>query len=499
MFSYSTKLVEGLEVPEGPEWPTTTLLDGSIYLWRTKVCLDIMIIKHNAFGIIEIVSYEPIVDQEAPRIYIRDDLLVDKLDAQKVEAAMKLRKSTSRKAEPDALLEAEAVAEAKLEFIMSHLRVTERSLDPRILTVTLAFAWADQLADPVATNMSEVLIAKPVGLKRFISPHYLTLIAGEVAASYLCVEEDQKRITKMRPASCEGVLTHRERWRIPLIYLRVRRGRFLSNKEARVWGQVSGRFGQCSHLTPGRAKTRSQKHMMKRVTAALTQRPYPLEPDLPPYLDTPELGPPTRTLLARLGMSPPSSISTSPILSAVPSNASSPSKNRPEAVAPAPTHTPTPNTPKGGIHLVNPMTPAPSSVGSPGSLSPANSIQEMVEGEGEEAELGAMSGQGVRQKPHTQRHTWEGEADHPGGEGVMDKLRSTLFNAMRGSIKRVSRGGNSGEGSAERESGQRDEKTTATGERARRSSEISEGERRDRNSFISLNTLTSPLVSPRLS
>jgi hypothetical protein len=178
MFSYTSKL--GVVQPPTAGAATTVLLDGSVYLWRTKVCLDVMIIQHKSFGVVELVTYEPIVDQEAPRLYICDEILVSKLSNKKIGEAMKdckMQRKLSNKKIDDTTMKEEAVQKIKLEFIMSHLRVLERSLDPRTLIVGLVFTSADQLADKEGgKNWSELVATKPVGLKRFISPHYMSLM-----------------------------------------------------------------------------------------------------------------------------------------------------------------------------------------------------------------------------------------------------------------------------------------------------------------------------------
>jgi hypothetical protein len=56
------------------------LMEGSKTFWRSRICLDIIIVSHPGQKCIELVAYNAIIGVEAPRIYISSVLLAVKIN-----------------------------------------------------------------------------------------------------------------------------------------------------------------------------------------------------------------------------------------------------------------------------------------------------------------------------------------------------------------------------------------------------------------------------------
>ncbi|KAJ1402315.1 hypothetical protein B484DRAFT_483758 [Ochromonadaceae sp. CCMP2298] len=121
-------------------------------------------------------------------------------------------------------------------------------------------------------------------MKRFVSPHYRSLVQGEVEACFKGIAADQKMILELRKRGevAEGrankVLTAMERWRLPMLYMKMLRGRFLGNKDAAVWSKVCKNF--------------KDQDVMVAVKKAL-EEPLPPSPRPPSPLPQSHPDPPT--------------------------------------------------------------------------------------------------------------------------------------------------------------------------------------------------------------
>mmetsp|Transcript_13966 Transcript_13966/g.30851 ORF Transcript_13966/g.30851 Transcript_13966/m.30851 type:complete len:100 (-) Transcript_13966:807-1106(-) len=50
------------------------LFEGCKNFWSKEAMVDIIIVAHKKYGLIEIVTYAPLVDREAPRLYLNEDV-----------------------------------------------------------------------------------------------------------------------------------------------------------------------------------------------------------------------------------------------------------------------------------------------------------------------------------------------------------------------------------------------------------------------------------------
>lgn len=71
---------------------TECIFEGTKLFWRTRNNLDICIIEHSDFNILEVVLYEPSIDVEAQRIYINLKVLKTKLNNEDIEEKLSFAK-----------------------------------------------------------------------------------------------------------------------------------------------------------------------------------------------------------------------------------------------------------------------------------------------------------------------------------------------------------------------------------------------------------------------
>lgn len=70
---------------EDPDEKLHIIFDGSISLWRSRTNLDLLIIHHEKHSCIEVVAYNPEVDQEAPRLYLDSRVLFATFDEHEIQ------------------------------------------------------------------------------------------------------------------------------------------------------------------------------------------------------------------------------------------------------------------------------------------------------------------------------------------------------------------------------------------------------------------------------
>ncbi|KAJ1432685.1 hypothetical protein B484DRAFT_24768 [Ochromonadaceae sp. CCMP2298] len=82
----------------------------------------------------------------------------------------------------------------------------------------------------------------------FYSPFQLFRSAGEISECYENLAADQQMILELRKKAAaaerraDKLLTAMERWRLPVLYMKLLRNQFLSNRDAAIWEKVSKNF-----------------------------------------------------------------------------------------------------------------------------------------------------------------------------------------------------------------------------------------------------------------
>ena len=156
------------------------LFQGAKCFWRTRNTVDIMLIIHHEFNVTEIITYEPSFDKEAPRIYLDNNILNGKIDQVDVEEKVRLAKEPilRRHAVPNVeKLRKEIINNAKTDYILNRLFISEFSPEKRTIRVEIQFNFRDfDDAHTSGADISLISCTKPTELELFKSPHYQTLL-----------------------------------------------------------------------------------------------------------------------------------------------------------------------------------------------------------------------------------------------------------------------------------------------------------------------------------
>mmetsp|Transcript_4170 Transcript_4170/g.9339 ORF Transcript_4170/g.9339 Transcript_4170/m.9339 type:complete len:479 (-) Transcript_4170:514-1950(-) len=218
------------------------LFSGSKQYWRTKRSIDIEIVEHKDRSLIEIVAYSPVVDKER-RLYLNSSVLVElSSDPTQFEEGLRVHKELCLRRREDFNKEKQMIKmvnKAKVEYILSRLTVDEFSIEERSFKVGFKFTGGDLELD--TGNQAMLLVACPPSVKILVSPHVRNLIEGEIETCYKHIKEEQCKILELRLRAAKSeentckALSVFEKWRLPLIYLKLLSKKSLSGRDAAIW------------------------------------------------------------------------------------------------------------------------------------------------------------------------------------------------------------------------------------------------------------------------
>jgi hypothetical protein len=149
-----------------PTKEVKVIYDGSKNFWRQRMSIDIYIVSHKIFHMIEIICFDHAAAFAAPRIYISKETLKPKLDSKDVEEKLRLRKEFFlRQRKPYVLEEIlEDVLEDEIvHFIISKINLKEAANQ---LEVVVTHQIHDAL-NPTAFVEVDLRCEKPVDLHPF--------------------------------------------------------------------------------------------------------------------------------------------------------------------------------------------------------------------------------------------------------------------------------------------------------------------------------------------
>jgi predicted transport protein len=156
------------------------IFQGAKCFWRTRNTVDLMIIHHVGLNVLEVVTYEPSFDKEAPRLYLDNAVLESKIDQSEVEEKLRAAKEPilRRHEVPNAeKLLKEIVTNTKVAYVLNRLFITEFSVENKVIKVELQFNFRDHDdAHNTGTDVSAVTCQRPPDLVQYKSPHYHTLL-----------------------------------------------------------------------------------------------------------------------------------------------------------------------------------------------------------------------------------------------------------------------------------------------------------------------------------
>ncbi|KAJ1416676.1 hypothetical protein B484DRAFT_454238 [Ochromonadaceae sp. CCMP2298] len=223
------------------ETPTEAVVvtAGAKFYWRHCASLEYMIVEHYAFDVLELITYDHMIDRESPRIYLRPHAIQALLAPEKVEQALAEAKELKQRLHlvPDtvAMLRA-SVSKMRADYIVEKLDILERSRFPKYLHVGL---------NGNAEEMATILCSKPARLQRFVSPHYFALLEGEAEDKKAAEEKACAEVLRLSKASEEyeekcgnARMTLNERWRTPIVFVKMQNGRHLGTADTKIWDKV---------------------------------------------------------------------------------------------------------------------------------------------------------------------------------------------------------------------------------------------------------------------
>lgn len=148
------------------------LYEGSKCFWRTRNTLDVTIVEHEDFAVVEVLAYDPGLDAEAPRLYLDDINLRSKVDATFIDRFVRLEKEKAmrKKITPDSrAYHQKAVDQARVDYILDRLFVKSLQADERKIVVELQFSFSDRDGETGGPGVGEMVIRRPHGMHPFQS------------------------------------------------------------------------------------------------------------------------------------------------------------------------------------------------------------------------------------------------------------------------------------------------------------------------------------------
>lgn len=139
------------------------LFHGFQTFWKTRISLELAIVHHKRPGVVEVIAYDPHVQQEAPRLYLNTDLIEKKFNKSVMQTnlADEREKCTRHRTEFDEHA-ANATIEREMlkEYVLSRLQM--KSTDSNWYMV-IQPSFTDGI-DPLTGLIDTQLVNRPDGL-----------------------------------------------------------------------------------------------------------------------------------------------------------------------------------------------------------------------------------------------------------------------------------------------------------------------------------------------
>lgn len=145
------------------------IYQGPKVFWKTKVTLEVCVVEHFIYGVLEIVCFDSVLKEEAPRLFIDDNVLQSKIDASIVERLKDLEKEKMRLkggSIDDQAVSTKVLRQARVEYILDRLFIKEYSAKEKTVVVELQFNFHDRESDSVVT-VASMVTRKPNGLQSY--------------------------------------------------------------------------------------------------------------------------------------------------------------------------------------------------------------------------------------------------------------------------------------------------------------------------------------------
>mmetsp|Transcript_18775 Transcript_18775/g.31438 ORF Transcript_18775/g.31438 Transcript_18775/m.31438 type:complete len:186 (-) Transcript_18775:1673-2230(-) len=180
----------------------TVIYSGTQFIWRSRVNLEVLLVEYEKLDIIEVVTYDPIINREAPRVYIKSSFAENLLNDEKICETVENMRGDHPDLEEQAL-DRLARNRLKSELITSFIMLELYSEDPKRIKINL------QSKKSNAAFRSAVSRKCPKGMERYRSPHFQQLIESELE---LELDEERTRCLKLKAKMATLHLSAKERW-----------------------------------------------------------------------------------------------------------------------------------------------------------------------------------------------------------------------------------------------------------------------------------------------
>ena len=142
--------------------------EGTRCMWSTQNVLDITIIEHADFGVLEIVAFDTDLQMEAPRLYVDKETIGNIIGIDFIDRIACLEKEKELRNNGTSDLEElmlRAIDQANVDYILHRLCVVNYSKEEHVVSVEIIFNMADkaQLTDGFGIN--ELVIVRPSGVR----------------------------------------------------------------------------------------------------------------------------------------------------------------------------------------------------------------------------------------------------------------------------------------------------------------------------------------------
>lgn len=146
------------------------IFSGPKRLWKTKHTLDVLLIEHQFYHVVELIAYDPAADVEPPRLYIDDRMLCARIDVGFVGNFIEQERENAirRKERPDIdEYRRRAVDKARTDYILNRLSVASEESEPENFRVILQFTVSDMEDETGGPEVQEMIVLRPIKLRPY--------------------------------------------------------------------------------------------------------------------------------------------------------------------------------------------------------------------------------------------------------------------------------------------------------------------------------------------
>lgn len=137
------------------------IFKGTKSFWKTKSFLDIVMVEHQSFGVVEIITYDPCMETEGERLYLKTSDLVVEIKSDelinKITPLLKLGKEGQ-------LHIVDSIQKAKSSYLFNHLSIAEYLPESKLLKVEMKSRFPEEITGSYKKEYSLLKCSRPVSL-----------------------------------------------------------------------------------------------------------------------------------------------------------------------------------------------------------------------------------------------------------------------------------------------------------------------------------------------